>query len=444
MLDAWGRGPEDKVLPLQQEFVKHGYTIISTLGYGGMSVVYEARCNTNKPVGLRKGSRVAIKVLSEILADEPNSRTRFIREADFIRNLKHPNMVELFESGEIQKRPYFVMEYLDGVDLATSLLDESDHPIQLPVPAALYIAREVCEALKLAHSKGIIHRDVKPGNIFIVGKPLEVGQVKLFDLGIATIVNEAADPKVRITRQNTTVGTPAYMAPELIAGLPNHDHHVDIYALGVTIYEMISGKLPFESNLGLELMVMHKLKVPPRLSSVAPGVPEVVDSLVMKCLEKDPKNRFNNMAELIAALESCGVEPRQPGSLDDTQVTLPTLVFQIPKRRISGKLVVAALASAIAVGSTFAIRLENRSARDAVQDGSVYSAKIETDIPGVSVMVEDTLDDGTLVQRMLGITPLETNITGAKTIFLEKDGYKRVYFSISSDNGNVSHTMEKR
>ena len=490
--------PVDRITDrLKEQFLRLDYKVTDIIGKGGMGAVFEAHyIGANDTLGTKPGSRVAIKVISDSLVTKDDQRTRFFREATLSRQLQHPGVVKVFEVGELCKRPFFVMEYLEGQELSFIIDEKRDKGERLDVGRALQIARDVASALGAAHSKGIIHRDVKPDNIFIV---MEDGEekVKIIDLGVAKVVNANANGAPRLTNEAVIMGTPTYIAPETIqdAGEPvNYDHRIDIYSLGITLYEMLCGNVPFESTSALGTFYSHKTEAPKPLREIIPDIPEAVDRLVLRCLEKDPDNRFQTMEELIDAIGECGVKPETPTllsaspgyvqaarkSADSMEITAlyepkeisrprrPGIrrtvepVEMVPAMRPKKKSGAARLAAAAIVAGGIASAglmlsrepeehsnvIPKPSASTDVKPrkrtNEVYNAQFETNISGTKVMKEEKLADGTIVERELGKTPLDIPLKGEQMVFLEMEGYQRVYLKVSPENSFINYRMKKR
>lgn len=241
------------------------------LGRGGMGIVYLAR----QPALDRL---VAVKVLPTEDGDDPQFTERFRREAAALARLKHPNIVTLYDYGERGGFLYFLMEFIDGVDLAQRIDAGS-----ISTDEALRIVPQICDALEFSHAKGIVHRDIKPANILI---DRSTGQVKIADFGLAkfTEQTDASALDTRLTMTNMALGTPRYMAPEQMDNAPSLDHRVDLYALGVVLYEMLTGKPPAGS-----------FEAP---SARQPAVDERMDEVVLKAMEASPERRYRQASEI--------------------------------------------------------------------------------------------------------------------------------------------------
>ena len=267
------------------------YHVERLIGVGGMGRVYEA-------THTHLGKAYAVKVLPEGRADKPDATERFLREAKSATKIEHDHIVKIvnFDSDE-QHRLFIVMELLQGENLA----DRLDRGA-LPLDDAIEIARQTGEALQAAHDAGIVHRDLKPENIFITQKH---GRdfVKVLDFGISKIKNpDHGDPKLTATDQ--IVGTPLYISPELARGVDVVDHRTDIYALGVILYEMLTGTPPFTGENHFQLLYKHGNEAPdpPSQRSRKANIPPHVESAVLRALEKSPADRFESMRDFCQAL----------------------------------------------------------------------------------------------------------------------------------------------
>ena len=259
-----------------------------------MGTVYRAR----DPILDRP---VALKTISSELASNPEFLGRFQREARAAARLTHPNIVTVYELGDVAGTPYIAMELLEGLDLVEAM----SPPGRLPADEKLRIMVEVCRGLDYAHKRGVIHRDVKPANVRLLAN----GSVKLVDFGIARLGEST------LTQTGILLGTPSYLAPEVVAG-GRVDHRADMWAVGVILYELLAGQRPFQAPtfVGLVYKIVHE-PVPP-LETVAPDLPKGLTDIVARTLEKDPARRYQDLAELAAALQ--GVR----GVKDGTQPTL--------------------------------------------------------------------------------------------------------------------------
>jgi len=258
------------------------YRVYEKIGTGGFATVYLGR-------DIRTNQVVAIKVLHSHLAQNSQFIARFRREAEALQKIPpHPNIVRLHEFGQQEGTYYLAMDYLEGKDLVEILAERKC----LPVNEALDIAAQIAQALDVAHQYGLVHRDIKPGNIRITPQ----GVVKVMDFGIAR-----ATEGTLLTQSGTFVGTPEYIAPEIWEGKPA-DIRSDLYALGVLLYELLTGVAPFRSDTPAATMRRHLTEQPRSISAVRADVPAHVDAVIAKMMAKDPGTRYQTPAEAIAVL----------------------------------------------------------------------------------------------------------------------------------------------
>ncbi len=268
-------------------FFEH-YEILETIGRGGMGIIYRARHRND-------GSMVALKVLRTDLLVDPVSVRRFEQEATAASSLRHPNLIRVREFGLSRfGQPYLIMDYLDGVELQT-LLSHCDH---LDLPTFINIFTQMCDALAYAHDKGLVHRDLKPGNIMLVQGPTGTDTVKIIDFGIAKMLREH-NPNVNITTGGDMLGSPAYMSPEQCGGV-SLDSRSDIYSLGCVMYEAITGMIPFrtESAIGTIMMQVNEHPVPLAIARADLRIPDELERIIFKSMEKDPALRYQTASEL--------------------------------------------------------------------------------------------------------------------------------------------------
>ncbi|HEY8379682.1 MAG TPA: serine/threonine-protein kinase [Nannocystis sp.] len=283
------------------------YQVLERIGDGGMGAVYLAEHTTI----LKK---FAIKVLSAQLSLREDHVDRFLREARAASMITHPNVVEITDFGMTPDgQPFFVMEYLQGKDLAQVVAESGP----LSWKRARPIMLQVCSALQAAHEQGIVHRDIKPGNIVLVKRGTSLDHVKVLDFGIAKVLNQEPDAK-GLTQSGVVVGTPEYMSPEQGWGQPV-DHRGDIYALGVLLYELLTGRLPFTGNTMMEILNRHMFEVP---DVKHPNIPEEVGAIILKAMQKDRTLRFQSMTEMAAAIEAVGTGA-SPVTVVDEEIKTP-------------------------------------------------------------------------------------------------------------------------
>jgi serine/threonine-protein kinase len=270
------------------------YRVTELIGEGGMGVVYLA-----EHPGI--GRRAAVKILREGLTDSPEITKRFFNEARAANAIRHPGIIEIFDSGTLPTGvSYIVMELLDGENLGTRLKRVG----RLPVAEARRIAALTASALAAAHAVGIVHRDLKPDNLYLIPdeRDATAERVKVLDFGIAKLGQQASTTSSVKTRTGSVMGTPAYMSPEQCRGTRTIDHRTDIYALGVILFEMVCGRAPFVSEGFGEMVHLHISAPPPAPRTIDPSIPEDLERLILWCLAKEPDERVQTMADVEAAL----------------------------------------------------------------------------------------------------------------------------------------------
>jgi len=294
------------------------YRVEALLGEGGMGLVYRVtHTRLNKPL--------AIKVLRRENTKDPEVLARFRREAESASGIGNQHIVDINDFGELEDgSTYFVMECLEGLDL----IDAIDVAQRMPEERAVHIAVQLCRALGAAHDAGIVHRDLKPENVFLIRRNDTEDFVKVLDFGIAKVAN---GPK-RLTRDGEVLGTPHYMSPEQCEG-DGVDHRTDIYALGVLLYEMVTGHVPHDADtmMGILTKQMYEEPIPPKVR--VPQVSEQLEQLIMRCLEKKPEQRYQTMHEIETDLQRVhtGQHPVGP----DTVTLTPTRPPRPARPRVS-------------------------------------------------------------------------------------------------------------
>ena len=272
------------------------YEVREKLGEGGMGSVYLAE----HPL---IGKKVALKVLHAEFSANEEVVGRFFNEARAVNDIQHPNIVDIIDYGVLpdegggQGMVYFIMEFLDGVPLNKLLF----HEAPLPSDRALQIALQIADALAASHREQIVHRDLKPDNVILIQRPRERDVVKVLDFGIAKLTG---DQKIsHRTRTGMVLGTPAYMSPEQCEGKGQIDHRTDCYALGVLLYEMVTGTVPFQGEGYGEVLVQHITQPPAPPSTVVPSIDPNVEAILLRALEKKPDDRYASMDAFIQAMQ---------------------------------------------------------------------------------------------------------------------------------------------
>ncbi|MFT7579827.1 MAG: Flp pilus assembly protein TadD [Myxococcota bacterium] len=275
------------------------YEMIKKLGAGGMGAVYQAR-------QLSMDRLVALKLLHGHYASNKQAVARFNREMQVTARIEHPNTIRVYDFGETDDKQLFLaMEYLEGGTLSDALNTGEPMASERLVHIGLQIAR----ALAAAHSDGVVHRDLKPDNVMLLNRYGERDFVKVLDFGIARFIGEEDAARTQLTADGAVVGTPAYMSPEQATG-GGLDHRTDIYSFGVILFEMATGRVPFDAPTTISLMVMHVQDEPPIPSELAPGlVPPALEVLILRMLAKNPEDRPQSVAEVVAALEGALTPP---------------------------------------------------------------------------------------------------------------------------------------
>jgi eukaryotic-like serine/threonine-protein kinase len=338
------------------------YRVLRRIGEGGMGSVWLAE-------HAMLGRRAAIKVLHPEYCARKEIVARFFNEARAATAITDPGIVQIFDFGHhTDGSAYIAMELLEGEALDRRL----ERTGSQAVGDALRIMRQVASTLGAAHAQGIVHRDLKPENIFIVPDPEVPGgeRAKILDFGIAKLTGDTA-PSVK-TQTSALMGTPTYMSPEQCRGAGGVDQRSDVYALGCVLFTLLTGQPPFVAEGLGTLIVMHMSYPPPAPSSLRAGLPPEVDALVLRCLAKDPAQRFASAADLARAIGMLtgsmpGLGANVPGSSGAYVASKPTTLsaatgamMQPPSRRSSG-ILVAAIAGTVIVGGVVAIAVQRRA-----------------------------------------------------------------------------------
>ncbi|MDX1673359.1 MAG: protein kinase [Longimicrobiales bacterium] len=412
------------------------YRIDRKIGEGGMATVYLAD-------DLKHNRQVAVKVFRPELAAQLGT-DRFVREIEITAGLTHPHILPVLDSGDADGLPYYVMPFVDG----ESLRDRLDREGQLSIAEALSITREVGEALASAHGKGVIHRDVKPGNILITE-----GRVYVADFGVARAISTAAGD--RLTATGMAIGTPAYMSPEQASGSDRVDHRTDQFALGCVLYEMLTGEAPHAASTPRAVIAKVITAPPTQVSTLRESVPPHVEAAVHRTLAKAPADRFPGIGELLEALRTDGVA----GMASNGLARAPT-----GESKFSFPLVVAATAilliGVVVVGLLFqdagspgtlqevraavrrgdldtafrvAVTMDPADVPDSVWTAFTAPATIVSDPPGATVSRRPYADTSAGWDT-LGTTPLSIDRfpPGSSVLRLEADGHHVAYAAFSS------------
>jgi serine/threonine-protein kinase len=320
------------------ETIDGRYRVDALLGEGGMGLVYRVtHTQLNK--------RLAIKVLRRENTRDEEVLARFKSEAQSASAIGNEHIVDINDFGVLADgSTYFVMECLEGMDL----IEAMDRTPRMPQARAVHIAIQICRALGAAHDAGIVHRDLKPENVFLICRDHIEDFVKVLDFGIAKVANRPT----RLTRQGEVLGTPHYMSPEQCEG-EDVDHRTDIYALGVLLYEMLTGHVPHDADTMMGILTKHLYEdpIPPRVR--VPQVSEALERLIMRCLEKRPERRYQTMSELEADLSriQSGEQPVGP----NTTTLTPTRPPPAPPRGVSPVYLAGLAVALLALVGTLAL-----------------------------------------------------------------------------------------
>jgi hypothetical protein len=263
------------------------WRILSELGHGGMGEVYLAE-------HIALGRKEAIKILRPSLATDPTFVSRFRREARAVNRLRHPNIISIYDFGQLNDNRFFLsMEYADGESVFAQLKRDT----RFDVPRALHVLSQLAYAVHHAHSRGVVHRDLKPDNLILVG---DDALLKVLDFGVAKIVAADHSDSMALSSTNLVWGSPRYLSPERARGVGD-DPRSDLYSIGVIAFELVTGTAPFVGNAD-EVIRGHLKQTAPAPSKLAPEIPPELDALIVKCMAKKPDERFQTAADLFAAL----------------------------------------------------------------------------------------------------------------------------------------------
>jgi serine/threonine protein kinase/Flp pilus assembly protein TadD len=288
------------------------YEIIEELGRGGMGKVYRVEDRKIK-------EEIALKLIKPEIVADIKTIERFRNELKLARKIRHKNVCQMFDLGEWKGTHFITMEYISGEDLKSFIRRSK----QLSIPAAIAIAEEVCKGLKEAHNLGIIHRDLKPSNIMIDRD----GNARIMDFGIARTLKDKG-----ITGSGVMIGTPEYMSPEQ-AGGKELDESSDLYSLGVILFEMVTGQLPFEGETPLSIAIKHKSEAPPDPGEVNPHISDTLRGLILRCLAKDPQKRYRKTEDLLLNLQK--IEIPEPESNKRAKSLWKSSIAVLPFKNMS-------------------------------------------------------------------------------------------------------------
>jgi len=300
---------DDGTDPLLGATLGDAYQVVRMVGEGGMGRVYEARHT-------RLGNkRFAVKMLHAEYARQPDVVARFQREAEAASGIAHPNVLDVYDVHHTEDgRPYMVGEFLEGEEFGDFL----ERVGKIPVGLAVHIARQICSALGAAHARGVVHRDMKPENVFLTG-PLGQPTVKVIDFGISKVGDAGG---TALTRTGMIMGTPSYMAPEQARG-ERVDHRADVYAVGGILYRALTGQKPFDSDDPSATLTRVLTEEPERPRSLEPSIPQALEIVIQRAMAKEPEDRHPSMADLQADLMPFDTVGPSPMSLQPPRLIGP-------------------------------------------------------------------------------------------------------------------------
>ena len=367
------------------------YTIERELGAGGMATVYLAD-------DLKHGRKVAVKVLRPELAAALGP-DRFPREIRILARLQHPHILPLLDSGEADGFLFYTMPHIDG----ESLRQRIDREGALPVHEAVRITREVADALASAHAAGILHRDIKPGNVMLSGR-----HALVMDFGIAKAVSDAGGQT--LTTVGVAIGTPVYMSPEQATGSDDVDARSDIYALGILAYEMLTGRPPFQGKSAQATLSAQILEKPKDITEARPAVSPALNEIVMRCLEKAPDDRWQTTEELVPILESLatpsgGITPSQTRPVKTVRAATPP-----PSAKSRRPLIVAmSVATLVLAGAFGAWKTLGTRATGGLGNITRVAVMPLRDISGADAVFAESMQDALITgiagMNLAGVVP---------------------------------------
>jgi len=345
------------------------YQIERVLGEGGMGMVFLA-------THLQLREPVALKFMNAAALANPEASARFVREARAAARLRGEHVCRVLDLGETDEGDrYIVIEYLDGRDLSEVLIERG----ALPISEAVDYILQACEAMAEAHGAGIVHRDLKPANLFLTKGTDGADCIKVVDFGISKLINPETNAAV-VTTTRSLMGSPLYMAPEQLVSAKEVDARADLWALGTVLFQLISGRTPYEAASLPEVVAQVLHNAPPKLSSLVPGAPRKLDSIVTRCLAKDKTERYPSVAELAADLaevvpEASHLAMRSAAVLG---VARHSTAIPVSRPRSRRGLMIAAAIGALVIGGIAAALVAGGGDKEAT-DSAPTGASIDID-----------------------------------------------------------------
>jgi serine/threonine-protein kinase len=388
----------DRRDPYVGKVIDGRYKVETILGEGGMGVVY--RCSHTII-----GKKLALKVLRADMARDSEVTERFLNEARAASAIGNPHIIDISDFGQFPDgATYFVMEFLTGRPLHGVGADGQ----RMSMDRILKVARQLGEGLAAAHAAGIVHRDLKPDNIFLVERGTDKEFVKILDFGIAKVSNSEG----KLTRAGAVFGTPHYMSPEQAAGT-SIDHRGDIYSLGIILYELVSGRVPFDADNFMSVLTQHMYKAPPVLAEVTADahlLPAGLEAIVMKCLAKRPEQRYQSMDELVADIDKV-LAGRKPLASREVlaDLTEPGEYYSEPGAGRGGKLKYVWLAAGLAVAAAAAVAVLTRKPAAPTPTAVATSEAAKAATPATNT-IPPPAPGPTLHQVLVGTEPISAQV----------------------------------
>ncbi|HXI94242.1 MAG TPA: protein kinase, partial [Blastocatellia bacterium] len=417
------------------------YRILSRLGAGGMGEVFLAE-------DTRLDRKVAIKFLSAESASDEGAKKRLIREARAAAKLDHPNICAIYEVGEADGQTFIVMQYVEGETLTARFNREP-----MTLRDAVAIAEQVANALTEAHAKGIVHRDIKPQNIMLTAR----AQVKVLDFGLAKVMREKALPEseaetaILVTQSGVIIGTVPYMSPEQVRA-EDLDGRSDIFSYGVVLYEILSGRRPFEAKSTAEVISAILTQEPAPLRGQASAVPEGFERLIRKCLEKEPARRYQTMEELTADLalvrRDCETGKIAASIADATTETVKAPVTEpsVERRILTGSrgvVATAVLATVTVAAIVYAAFFRSPAIAPVAGSKSVNSAAYDYYLRGkVNVNSENPQDNEAAIKLLKQAVDADPNFAEAYAALSRAYNIKTFYFAPEAEKKQLNEDAE--
>jgi eukaryotic-like serine/threonine-protein kinase len=364
--------------PLIGTVVSDRYRIIRKVGEGGMGAVYQAEHALIE-------KRVALKILFQDLTRRPDLVLRFLQEAKSASRIGHENVIDISDFGQsADGLVYIAMEFLDGQDLGKTLKAEKS----LPWLRARPILMQITKGLRAAHARGVIHRDMKPENVFLVQKEGRPDFVKVLDFGIAKVVSADDNDGPRLTQTGMIFGTPEYMSPEQAQGHPP-DHRVDVYAVGCIMYHVLTGAVPFTADSFMGILTKHLLEpvVPPRKRRPDLGIPADVEAVCLRAMEKDREKRWPDMDAFYQALGQAGGVPFEPSNVFIPREASASSALKYPRLSAPNEVAARESKTAIAASPPTGTFDDERPQRAERTGGLGAAAKIGLGVAGAVVTI---------------------------------------------------------